>query len=204
MTETAAGTLTRAHERILDAAERQLRQHGVDKLTVVDVARSLGMSHANVYRHFASKAALRDALVRRWLGTITAPLAAIAERPGPAAERLQSWFLALADAKRRKVLDDPELFAAYYAAGEEAREVIDDHLAENRRHLSRIVQDGIQTGEFVVADAGAAVTALRAAMSRFVEPHAIRQAATLPPARAHQDAQSVLLLLLAGLKAGVL
>lgn len=110
--------LTRAHERILDAAERLLRQHGAERLTVVDVARSLGMSHANVYRHFASKAALRDALVRRWLSSITTPLAAIAEHPGPAGERLQTWFLSLAEAKRRKVRDDPEVFAAYHAAGE--------------------------------------------------------------------------------------
>ena len=48
--------------RILDAAEEMLRRHGVQKTNVVDVARALGMSHGNIYRHFPSKQALLDAV----------------------------------------------------------------------------------------------------------------------------------------------
>ena len=39
-------------ERILDAAEAVLRRHGTEKANVVDIARSLDMSHGNIYRHF--------------------------------------------------------------------------------------------------------------------------------------------------------
>ncbi len=62
-------SLTR--ERILTAAEELLRRHGPAKTTVADVARALGMSHANVYRHFASKAELRDVVAERWLHSVT-------------------------------------------------------------------------------------------------------------------------------------
>ena len=44
-----------ARTRILDAAVDQLRRHGPAKTGVVDVARALGVSHAAVYRYFASK-----------------------------------------------------------------------------------------------------------------------------------------------------
>jgi len=54
-------------DRILDAADALLQRLGPARMGVVDVARALGMSHANVYRHFDSKAALRDAVVERWL-----------------------------------------------------------------------------------------------------------------------------------------
>ena len=49
-------------ERILEAAEEALRRFGPAKANVVDVARALGVSHGAVYRHFPSKAALRDAV----------------------------------------------------------------------------------------------------------------------------------------------
>ncbi|MFF8671012.1 TetR/AcrR family transcriptional regulator [Streptomyces sp. NPDC015242] len=46
----------------LDAAERSLRAHGVDQLSVRDLARDIGVSHAAFRRHFADRRALLDAL----------------------------------------------------------------------------------------------------------------------------------------------
>ena len=59
MDVTAVDTRT----RILEAAAALLRLHGPDKLTVVDVAKRLGMSHGNVYRHFPSKARMFEGLI---------------------------------------------------------------------------------------------------------------------------------------------
>src|SRR5215468_3515726 len=95
-------------ERILNAAEELLRRHGPAKTTVVDVARALEMSHANVYRHFTSKTELQDAVAHRWLDKIMGPLREIVAERGSAQERLERWVLTLAAAKRAKVLDDPE------------------------------------------------------------------------------------------------
>ncbi len=77
MNETA---LTR--EKILEAAENVLRRYGLSKATVVDVARMLGVSHGSVYRHFASKAELREAVLRVWLSRVHDSLEIIAGR-GP-------------------------------------------------------------------------------------------------------------------------
>ena len=59
-------------DRILDATVEQLRRHGPAKTGVVDVARALDMSHSNVYKHFASKSALFDAVAERWLAHVMA------------------------------------------------------------------------------------------------------------------------------------
>jgi AcrR family transcriptional regulator len=61
-------------DRILAAAEAVLRRHGVEKTNVVDIARALGISHTNIYRHFPSKKALLDAVAVRWLDAVTSPL----------------------------------------------------------------------------------------------------------------------------------
>src|SRR5947199_3164718 len=96
-------------ERILDVAEDVLRRFGPAKATVVDVARALGVSHGSVYRHFASKSALREAVTADWLARVHAPLADLP--PGPAPARLRAWLTVLAHEKRRRALADPELFA---------------------------------------------------------------------------------------------
>lgn len=53
---------------ILDSERRRevLRRFGPQKANLVDVARALEVSHGTIYRHFASKAALRDAVAQRW------------------------------------------------------------------------------------------------------------------------------------------
>lgn len=87
---TTDSTLT--PEQILTAAEDVLRRYGPAKATVVDIARALGVSHGSVYRHFPSKAALREAVTQRWLDQAHEALAAITVERGPAPERLHRWL----------------------------------------------------------------------------------------------------------------
>lgn len=157
-------------ERILDAAEDVLRRYGLAKATVVDVARFLEVSHGTIYRHFPSKAALRDAVAERWLHRVSAPLAIIAEEKGSARERLHRWFGQLISLKRQKVLDDPELFATYSAIAQEAQGVVQAHVETLVRQLTQIIEDGVDRQEFKVADAHEAAKAVFSATIRFHHP----------------------------------
>jgi AcrR family transcriptional regulator len=157
-------------ERILEAAEDVLRRFGPAKATVVDVARALGVSHGSVYRHFPSKAALRDAVAERWLARVSAPLGAIAAETGSPRKRLRRWLDLLIASKRRKVLEDPELFATYHAIAAEAREVIRAHVEALTGQLTRIIAEGIAAGEFHVPDARKAARAVFDATGRFHNP----------------------------------
>ncbi len=95
-------------EEILDAAEQVLRRYGPDKTSVVDIAKVLQVSHGTLYRHFESKAALREAVTSRWLHTsIAIPLEAIAsENDGSAAERLRLWLETLIQTKQKFAVED--------------------------------------------------------------------------------------------------
>jgi len=162
-------TLTR--ERILDAAAEVLRRYGLVKATVVDVARVLDVSHGSVYRHFASKAALRDAVAERWLAEVTTPLAVIAQETGPAPERLRRWLEQLILTKRRRVLDDPELFATYLALTVDARDVVKAHVDTMVAQLTQIIADGVAQGVFTVAVPRTAAQAVFDATTRFHNPN---------------------------------
>lgn len=168
----AAEALTR--DRVLDAAEEALRRYGPGKTTVVDVARALGVSHGTVYRHVASKAELLDAVLGRWLSRMSPPLAAIAQEPGPAGERLYRWLTALMRIKHDKAKTDPDLFAAYALVSADARAIVLAHVEELNQQIAAIVADGMASGEFAPGDAAAVARGVWDATTRFHHPaHAV-------------------------------
>ncbi len=156
--------------RIIEAAEEVLRRFGPQKTNVVDVARALGVSHGAVYRHFPSKTALREAVAARWLHAITEPLEAIVAAPEAADQRLRRWLTALHGLKRRKILDDPEIFASYTALVGESRDVVAAHVTELRTQMARIVADGIGECRFRDTDPDGAARAILDGTARFHHP----------------------------------
>jgi AcrR family transcriptional regulator len=157
-------------EKILEASEDVLRRYGPAKATVVDVARELGVSHGSVYRHFPSKAALRDAVVERWLAEISIPLADAAAEEGSSRERLRRWLDLLVESKQSRAREDPELFATYTELAANARGVIGAHVKALTDQLAQIIAYGVAQGEFDVANPEVAARAVFDATSRFHNP----------------------------------
>ena len=164
----ADGPLTR--DRILATAEEVIRRFGPAKATVVDVARALGVSHAAVYRHVATKSELRDLVVGRWVETIMLPLRTIAARPSPAPKRLRQLVDALIAVKRRRAADDPELFAAYRTLAADAQPVIVAHVAELVELVATVIRAGVKEGSFRAVDPLATGRSVLFATSRFHHP----------------------------------
>ncbi|PTY01983.1 TetR family transcriptional regulator [Verrucomicrobia bacterium LW23] len=187
-------------QRILDAAEIVLRRHGAEKANVVDIARVLGMSHGNIYRHFPSKQALIQAVALRWLHNVSLPLEAVVQdTASPAGERLRRWFNTLRNIKRRKVLDDPELFRVHHLIVEQTQEIVAGHVATLLRQLEAIIADGVRTGEFAATTRpAAAARAFLLGTAPFHHPALLLH----NPPYAEEDAAAVFALLLAGLRAG--
>ena len=68
---------------LLDAAERTLRERGVDELSLRELAREVGVSHAAPRRHFPDRQALLDALAEAGFERLGAELRAAYEGAGP-------------------------------------------------------------------------------------------------------------------------
>ena len=133
-------------ERILEVTEDVLRRFGLAKATVVDVARALDVSHGSVYRHFPSKASLREAVAKRWLDRTNAPLQEIADSTGPAPARLERWLRTMIAIKHKKVGDDPEMFATYLTLAQEACKVVKAHKDRLVDQIAHILSDGVKQG----------------------------------------------------------
>jgi AcrR family transcriptional regulator len=191
-------TLVLTPERILEVTEDVLRRFGLAKATVVDVARALDVSHGSVYRHFPSKASLREAVAKRWLDRVSAPLAKIAEASGPAPARLERWLHALFAAKHKRFSEDPEMFATYLTLAQEACKVVKAHKEGLIDQIAYILSDGVKQGAFQVADVKASARAVFDASIRFHHP-AHSEEWSDPQLAARIDA--LLALLLKGLEA---
>ncbi|MCC3372649.1 TetR family transcriptional regulator [Cohnella sp. REN36] len=185
-------------EAILDAAEQVLRRYGPEKTSVVDIAKALQVSHGTLYRHFASKADLREAVTERWLDQrISAPLEAIVERQdGTAAERLRDWLQALVRAKRTYLAEDAEMFAMYTAVTAESVAIVHAHIAHLTGQIARILESGIRSGEFKPGRPETVARAIFTATARFHHPAHARD---WQSDEAEADFEAVWALLLSGL-----
>ena len=80
---------------LLDAAERGLREHGEQQLSLRELAREIGVSHAAPRRHFPDRQALLDALAEAGFERLGTRLgAAVAEAGDGFAPRLRATVAA--------------------------------------------------------------------------------------------------------------
>ena len=99
-------------QALLDAAERTVRERGVEALSLRELAREVGVSHGAPRRHFPDRQALLDALGEAGFERLGAELSAAQQGAGPDfVERLH----AMAAAYVRFAIDDSDLLELMFA-----------------------------------------------------------------------------------------
>jgi AcrR family transcriptional regulator len=164
-------------------------------MTIIGIARALGMSHANVYRYFPGKTAIVEAVLDQWLSRVQNFIEETAGKEGTAAERIERVVIELHRRRRSKFQQEPELYESF-------RRVIlsrSDAVARRQEKIvgvfRRIIQQGIEDGEFRPVDPVEAATVLDDATAFFLHP------AVMPSAlnnRGEERARKVVRHVLAG------
>src|SRR4051794_15194483 len=166
---------------ILEMAERLFREIGYRKTTVADIAKSLRMSPANVYRFFESKKAINEAVAERLMSEMEADLSAIVARPGAsAADRLTEFVRALNRLSTERFTTERRMHEMVEVAMTESWQVVHGHITRIDDMLCRLVADGAQSGEFQVEDPMVAARCVHAAIIRFCHPALIVQSGDEP------------------------
>jgi AcrR family transcriptional regulator len=161
--------------RILDGAERLFRHYGYTKTTVADIARELGMSPANVYRFFPSKAAIHQALAERMVAAKEVTTLKIARLPIPASERLRLYVVEINKATIATMVGDKKVHEMVTVALEEQWDVIERHLDRMNGILAIIIRDGMASGEFVTRDVDTAARCFAASVISACHPQVVAQ-----------------------------
>ncbi len=161
--------------RILVTALTEIRQIGLARMRISGVAARLGMSHANVYRYFADKAAIVDAILNDWLRPLELRLQDIVEGPDPADDKLERFLATLTRAYAETHRQDPALFrllAGGLTSGTEALR----HRRRIESLIERIIEEGNVTRLFQGGDTRRLGTLVLDLTHRFRDPTAVLDA----------------------------
>ncbi len=198
MMNVAEQVETDVRERILVTAERLFREIGYQKTTVADIAKSLSMSPANVYRFFDSKRSINMGVARRLMGQVERQSQAIADGKQKAATRLRELLTTVNRMNSERYVGDSKMHEMVAVAMQEDWEVCKAHMECIVGIIGTVIADGVASGEFHVSDVPLAAHCTCTSMVRFFHPQVIAQCADKPGPTIDQMIDFVI----AGLKQG--
>ena len=132
------------------------------------------MTHANVYRHFASKADLADSVTAAWLKPLEARLREAADGADPAHDKIERMLMAVHSAYRATLEAEPKLFDLFIDALENERPAAKLHRARVQGEVQRVVEEAIAAGAFAHADRRRAMALIFDIAHRFIHPSAMK------------------------------
>ncbi len=185
---------------ILDAAAERIMHYGYAKTTMAEIARDCGMSAGNIYRFFASKLDIAEAMARKFHGESYELFAQIARKKTPAPARLREIFQASMDRTYNAIEEKAKILEIAEVLANERPLMFNEQLAQERVYLTKIIQDGIDAGDFrALSNLEEIAEFMQAALMKFRFPQLFSKL-TLPKLRRELD--GVMDLLLASLSCG--
>jgi AcrR family transcriptional regulator len=135
---------------LLAEAERTLREQGIDQLSLRDLARQAGVSHAAPRRHFADRQALLDALAEAGFLRLDDELRAAIDTTG---DDYETQLRAVAAAYIRFATQDAALLELMYAVkrGQHSA-AVDDASGRLFTTFDELIRQGQQAGQLQPGD----------------------------------------------------
>lgn len=135
-------------DQIVAAATEHFSHYGYEKTTVSDLARTIGFSKAYIYKFFATKQAIGEAICHTCLLGIEQQIqAAVASTDSPP-EQLRRMFRVAVEASVELFNQDRKLYEIAAAAASEGWPTAVAYEARVRAHLEKIVERGRAAGDF--------------------------------------------------------
>lgn len=166
-------------QRILQATVRLHREIGFKKTTVADIAREASMSPANVYRFFASKQAIEEAIVADLFEHVSAA-ATFAARGGSALERITAALGAISQLHEHRLMNDSKQHELVAAAVRENRAAVLFYEDRIRGLVRATIAAGQASGELRPGSSMAMTCCLLEAMDGYLNPSRINAATVRP------------------------
>jgi AcrR family transcriptional regulator len=152
-------------EQIEDVASALFSDRGYRATSMRDIARQLDIRGASLYAHIPSMVGVLASFVERAAARFHQAIQPIAEGPGSAADRLRRMI----DAHVRVVASSRErahvFLFEWVSLGQERREAVARSRDAYENLFTRVIAEGIATGELVHEDARMAAIFLLSAMN---------------------------------------
>ena len=139
--------------RILDVAERLVQVRGFNGFSYADIAAELQITKAALHYHFASKAALGEALIARYAGRFMGALASLGTGDGRASAKLDGYAgLYLQVLRNRSMCLCGMLAAEYQTLPQPMQNAVIRFFDQNESWLASVLEQGRADGSLQFAD----------------------------------------------------
>ena len=191
---------TDTREQILNAAMERIHHYGYGKTTMSEIARDCSMSAGNIYRFFASKIDIAEAMARKFNAKVFEDYAILARKKTSASSRLREFFEMSLERTFKAIEEDAKILEVASVLKEERPFYFNEQMAQERVYLVQILNDGVQSGEFRALDRPEETAEfMQSALMKFRFPQ-LFSALSLP--KLQRELDGVLDLLLAALSCG--
>lgn len=158
-------------EKILEAAKARFGHYGFNKTTMVEIAKDCNMSAANIYRHFNGKNDIIAVLATRLFHSQETGLAQIVARKSTSySEKLHIFFLEALVTTQQYVTEQPKMKEMVDFICQERFDLIQSHSETIENFIETILQAGVDSGEFGIADTKRTAKAFKEATVMFHTP----------------------------------
>ncbi len=175
------------YAEIIKAARHLFNEVGFKKTTIADIAHELGMSYANVYQFFKSKAEINAAVCGQLFSEIEAASEEIARDSGPASKTLRNLIASVErlnslrfhdnrklhellqtayDENSLRFHEDRKLHELLQTAYDENWLIVREHSKKMNKILEGVICQGMAAGEFRAGDAELAAILVGSACMR--------------------------------------
>ncbi|QLF71206.1 TetR/AcrR family transcriptional regulator [Peteryoungia desertarenae] len=162
-------TAEETREEILNTAEALFRINGYVNTSIADIATKLGMSPANVFKHFRSKTTLIDAIGARTIKRLMAEASSL-DKSIAAPDRLRNMVLQLKDCHIRQLSEHPFIFEVILVTIRDELECSALYNSMMVNIIKDIIEAGIAEGFYRTQDARKAAQTAYLALTSVMHP----------------------------------
>ena len=191
----------KTRQQILEAAMNRIVHYGYGKTTMSEIAGDCDMSAGNIYRFFASKLDIAEAMARKFNAELYQTYAEIARGPESPAQRLRKVFHFNLSQTYDAIEKEAKILEVAEVLGEERPLFMNEGLAQERIYLCTILEDGVAQGDFAeIADCNYTAEMIQSGLMKYRFPQLFSRL-TLP--KLQRELNGVLDIMIAGLKHGI-
>ncbi|MEQ3745006.1 MAG: TetR/AcrR family transcriptional regulator [Henriciella sp.] len=192
---------TDTRQQILDAAMQRIMHYGYAKTTMAEIARDCDMSAGNIYRFFASKIDIAEAMARKLNMEINAQNAALARGKGDAADKMRRFHHTALKTTFEKLDKDAKILEVAEVLAHDRPTFANEEMAQERVYLVQILEQGVAEGSFAkMENPNFIAEMMQSATMKFRYPQ-LWSRLTLP--KLERELDGVLDILLAGLSVSI-
>lgn len=160
-------------DQILTAAFDRFMHYGYSKTTMSEVARDCEMSAGNIYRFFASKLDIAEAMAEKFNAERFVKFKAISDKTTPAIERFHEFFFFALEETYTAIEADAKILEIAEILREERPVFFNRHLSIEREFLVKMLDDGSHSGAFrKLDDPNKTAEMMQSALMKFRFPQA--------------------------------